>query len=316
MRAHSGAGNAKAQIHLADLGRGVLARCPTLTMGQNDDVDTIGAPGKVVRVMLASMLMAGLLLVHAEAATQDDPPRPPCGMEASFPAYPAEAAPGNAPALVRAWQEGGLPRWTPPACTGWTSNNGQGFRTLVALAGRITLPQGSGAGDLLGRFAAVSKLRSARYWSVSDGAWRPLVTDASALDDPNRKRRRPDFSASELADGRDAYFVQDDGRSPDGVVYRLRVRESGPDRLVVQIENFTPVRLLVVTLFEPGALQAVYFLQRLSPMSWGYYSLSRTTKNGSSSLAVGHEASYVNRAAAVYRFIAGASTDHEPPLAR
>ncbi len=235
----------------------------------------------------------------------------------AYPAYPASAAPGTAAAVVRAWQaEKGSPHWVPPACTGWAAEGVHGFGTLVALAGRFELAQGSGTDQILGRFGAISMLRGARYWSVSDGAWRPLVSDASALDGLDPDRRRSDFNAAELGSGRDAYFVQNDGRSSGRVVYRMRVRESGPDHVILQTENVTPITLLVVTLFQPGALQTVQFLHRLSPTSWGYYSLSRATEAGSSSLVGGHVASYVNRAAALFRLAAGVPTDREPPLAR
>jgi hypothetical protein len=226
----------------------------------------------------------------------------------------AAAAPDAAPAVVQVWQAGQGPRWTPPACTGWAAGPGQGFRTLVALAGRIQLV--GSADQALDRFGAISLLRGVRYWSTSDGAWRPLVSSASALDAPDLGRRRADFTAAELRSGRDAYFVQHDSRSSGDVVYRMRVLEGGADRIVVATENVSPVRLMVVTLFQPGALQAVHILQRLSPTSWGYYGLSRTTEDGSSSLAGGHEASYVNRAAALYRFVAGVPTDRDPPMAR
>lgn len=276
------------------------------------------ALGRAVRPVLSVMLLAHLAAAHPAAAAGSDLPRPPCETAAPLPDYPGPTVPRTAPAVVRVWQAGeGLPRWTPPACTGWAAGNGgQGFRVLVALAGRIQIAQSSGADQLLGRFGAVSALREARYWSVSDGAWRPLVTDASALDGPNPARRRRDFAAAELAGGRDAYFVQRDGRSSDGVVYRLRVLQNGQDELVVQTENVTPIRLVLVTLFQPGTLQTVHFLHRLSPTSWGYYSLTRTTEEGSSSLAGGHAASYVNRAAAFFRFVAGVPTDRDPPLAR
>lgn len=263
-----------------------------------------------------TLLLACLPAGTSTAATQEALPQPPCET-APFPSYPAEATPGSAPAMVRAWQAGTeLPRWTPPACTGWSPGSGQGFRVLVALAGRIVVAPGAGAEELLGRFAAVSRLGAVRYWSTSDGEWRPLVTDAAALVGPDPARRRGDFSASELLGGRAAYFVQHDSRSSGEVVYRIRVLDSGLDRLVVQTENVTPVRLLLVTLFQPGALQAVHFFNRLSPTGWGYYSLSRTTEEGSSSLTGGHAASYVNRAAALFRLAAGVPTDGDPPMAR
>jgi hypothetical protein len=186
---------------------------------------------------------------------------------------------------------------------------------MVALTGRIELQAGHGTSELLRRIGAVSTLRNARYWSVTDKEWRPLIAEISALDNLTGRQRRADFSASELTAKQDVYFVQHDSRSTNGVVYRMRVRETGPDRLVVQTENATSIRLLLVTLFQPGALQTVHFFQRISPTSWGYYSLSRTTEKGSSSLVDGHAASYANRAAAYYRFLAGIPTDRDPPVA-
>ena len=273
-------------------------------------------PGAVraISAALGAVLLLGLAFCPGVAAAQDALPRPPCGEAAPFPAYPAASAPGAAPAAAQAWQAGQGPRWTPPACTGWAAGPGQGFRTLVALAGRIQLA--GGTDQLLGRFGAISMLRGVRYWSTSDGAWRPLVSSASALDGPDPARRRADFTAAELHGGQSLYFVQHDSRSSGDVVYRMRILESGPDRIVVATENVTPIRLMVVTLFQPGALQTVQILQRLSPTSWGYYGLSRTTQEGTSSLAGGHEASYVNRAAALFRFIAGVPTDRDPPMAR
>src|SRR4051812_3877123 len=118
---------------------------------------------------LVTLLLACLPAVPSAAATQEALPQPPCET-APFPSYPAEAKPGSAPAVAQAWQAGtGLPRWTPPACTGWYPGSGQGFRVLVALAGRIVVAPGAGAEELLGRFAAVSRLGAVRYWSTSDG---------------------------------------------------------------------------------------------------------------------------------------------------
>jgi hypothetical protein len=61
---------------------------------------------------------------------------------------------------------------------------------------------------------------------------------------------------------------------------------------------------------EPGDIQAAYFLEHRSPGVWDYYSLTRTTPRFG-----GHVASYINRAVAAYRHIAGIPTDRDPPLA-
>ncbi len=46
-------------------------------------------------------------------------------------------------------------------------------------------------------------------------------------------------------------------------------------------------------------------VERLTPTDWGYYILSRSTEAGTSPLATGHQSSYVNRADALFRFVAG-----------
>jgi hypothetical protein len=167
---------------------------------------------------------------------------------------------------------------------------------------------------LLARFGAVSALPTIRYWSVSDKKWEDLITRASALAGPDPRQHRPDFAPAEMIGGADLFFAQDDNRSTGDVVYRLRVREFAPDRLVVATENISPVRYLLLSLAGAGDLQAVYFLQRLAGEEWGYYSLVRTGA-GASALAAGHAASYVNRAVAFFRHLAGLPAAQDPPAA-
>ena len=111
--------------------------------------------------------------------------------------------------------------------------------------------------------------------------------------------QRPDFRIDEMIGGADLYFAQNDNRSTGDVVYRLRVREIDPDRLVVETENVSAVRYLLLPLASPGDLQALYFLERQTSNEWDYYSLARTGAS-TSSLIGGHEASYVNRAVASF----------------
>src|SRR4051794_18814423 len=249
---------------------------------------------------------AVLLLAVSGVAVAEDLPRPPCTGDPS----PAYADLGSLPA-IRVWtgDQTGATAWVPPACTGWRP---LAFRTLVTAAGRFRF-QG-GAEDLLARFASVSALTTIRYWSVSDQRWEQLVTDASALQGPDATMRRPDFSVGEMVAGADLYFAQDDNRSTGDVVYRMRVRELDPGRLAVEMENVSTLRYLIIPLAGPGDLQSVYFLQRRAPEEWAYYSLARTD-GGASSLTQGHDASYVNRATALFRYFAGLPTDQEPPAA-
>ncbi len=234
-------------------------------------------------------------------------PQPPCKV-AAIPAYPApDAAP-----TIAIWHGSDLEKskWQPPSCTGWSPTSRSKF--IVALAGSFHF---SGSIDQLkGRLAAISTFRSLQYWSTTDKEWRPLANDASALTGPDKSRRRADFSASDLIKNSDLYYWEDDSRSGD-IVYRLSTYESTPDSAVIASENITPVRRFFVTMFEPGALQSTIFIQRLSPGVFGIYILSRTGE-GTSMLAEGHDDSYVNRAVALYRKLAGIRTDQEPPAAR
>jgi hypothetical protein len=135
------------------------------------------------------------------------------------------------------------------------------------------------------------------------------VTEATALSAPDPGRRRADFTVTEMVAGGDLFFAQSDNRSSKEVVFRLRVLEMRPGGLVIQTENVSAVRLLLLTLFGPGDIQVAYFLQRRSPGVWDYYSLTRTNPRFG-----GHVASYINRAVAAYRHIAGIPTDRDPPL--
>ena len=170
------------------------------------------------------------------------------------------------------------------------------------------------ADDVIARIGAISTLRDIRYWSVTDTMWRPLVSDAWALSGPDPRSRRPDFPAVEMTAGSEHYYWENDSRSGK-IVQRMTVRERNPARAVIAIENLTRVRFLLVTLFEPGALQSVEFFDLISPGVWGVYILTRTGE-GASTLAGDHDASYVNRTTAIYRHRTGIPTDEEPPAAR
>lgn len=258
---------------------------------------------------LRSGAMACALMAAAAATLARDPgPTPPCEAQV-WPAYAALAAP---PAIA-SWRAAELDKlgWAPPACTGWSSSSRS--ERVVAVAGRFRF-----AGDaegLLARAGAISALRNVRYWSTTDKAWRPLVFDASALAGGDAKAdRRRDFAASELTKGSQSYYWIDDSRS-GAVVYRMRVLERDSRRLVLALENASPVRAYGVTLFEPGALQTVEYVERHGTDVWGLYLLTRIDRSASI-FASGHEASSVNRAVALFRHLAGIPTAQEPPAVR
>lgn len=250
-------------------------------------------------------LVAGILLTlalgvgHAQAPNA---PRPPCAGAAPVPAYgPPDAAPA-----VAAWTR---PSWTAPDCLGWPA---QRFRLVVALAASF---RHAGSVDaLLARFGAISSLRGLRYWSVTDKAWRELITDAAALSGFDGQSRRADFSPAELRRGGGVFFEQTEGRSAAATSYRMQVLEAGPDRVVIRTENVTAVRAMLVTLFPPGTLRATYLLERRGPELWGFYAISSVSTEASALASLSRE-SYLNRAAALYSHFVGIPTGRHPPPA-
>ena len=221
-------------------------------------------------------------------------PQPPCSGAQPVPSY---AAPGEAPS-VRSWMNEAA-RWAPPSCLPWPVAQ---YRMLVAAAGSFR--HDGDAAALLARFGAVSTKRGLRYWSVTDKAWQVLVTDAAALAGPQAAQRRADFAAAEMSAGAELFFEERDNRSSGPVVYRMRVLEAGADRIAIETGNLSPVRAFLATLFPPGSLRAAYFLERREPGTWALYGLS-ATGGEASSLAASSEASYVNRATALYRHFTG-----------
>ena len=95
-----------------------------------------------------------------------------------------------------------------------------------------------------------------------------------------------------------------------GAVYRTRVRESGPDRLVVLVENVTSARAAGLLPLRPGTLRFAHFLERLRGPegAWGYYGLVGL------GIAPDSARTYVNRAAGLFRHMAGIPPEQEPPV--
>jgi hypothetical protein len=123
---------------------------------------------------------------------------------------------------------------------------------------------------------------------------------------------RKDFLPDEIRKGKSLYFQQEDNLLGN-VIYRLKMRSASPDRLVFETENTSTVKNLFGNLFQPGEIQGLYFLERESPDEWRYYCLLRTGRNASR-MTMGHEASYLNRAAAIYRHLVGIPADRDPPV--
>ncbi|MEN3354650.1 MAG: hypothetical protein V7640_2808, partial [Betaproteobacteria bacterium] len=241
-----------------------------------------------------------ILLMSPAALAAEDMPRPPCGT-APNPPYAAFGAQPN----VRVWNGGSRTIRVTARC----NESAADFKIVVPLSG--TLRFDGSADKLLERIGAVSAMQGIRYWSVTDKRWRVLITKSAAVDGPTAAQQRADFDVTELKQGKDLFFAQRDSRSTGQVVYRMRVLEAAQDRVVVETENVSPVRTYVFTLFKPGELRTVHFLTRPSAGIWNYYLLTAIGAKQSAS----HEASLINRAAALYRYVAGQPTDEEPPVA-
>lgn len=261
-----------------------------------------------LRHALAALLFAlALPGPHVLARDGASPaPQPPCNADETRPAF-AETGPFPS---IEVWFKGDLPDdWVPPACVGWQS---QPMDVLIATAGRFEEPGGVDA--VVARMAKISGLPAMQYWSATRQIWRPLVNEAFALSGPNDTQRRADFSSEEFQPGRTLYFWQDENTPAGSLVYRLQVRERGPDRLVLALENTEAVSFMLLPLFEPGEYQSLVHVRREQGSLWRYYSLQRGANRVSLSTR-DHRSSYINRAAALFRFLAGLPTDTDPPLA-
>lgn len=251
------------------------------------------------RIFFAAILLSPISAAAVELVS-------PC------PPAPASVFPAlDKSPVIGVWHEKELlqANWSPPSCTGWSSVAHS--RLLVTLAGQFRF--NGTLNDLLDRIGAISSMREIRYWSADDKAWRPLVSDASALASPSPTSRRADFNASDFINGAELYYWEKDTKNRE-TVYRLSVHAESPECFVLTNENITPIRRFLFTIFKPSTLQSVVVLRKLSANTFGVYMLNRTDQ-AASALSEGHEKTYVNRAVALYRQLIGVKTDSIPPAA-
>jgi len=148
-----------------------------------------------------------------------------------------------------------------------------------------------------------------RYWSVTGKHWKDLLSSAHAVIAVNGQPRA-DFSAVEIRSGQGFYFVLN-----DSTAYRGSIAEATSDRVALSIENVTTLKFMLMPLFHPGGIKFFGIIQRQPDGAWNYHSLVRIDA-GATSMGPGDGSSYVNRAVAYYRYIAGIPTDQEPPAVR
>jgi hypothetical protein len=256
-------------------------------------------------VLFRQLLIAcSLVSISSGLATAaDPPPMPPCAG-----AIQPDLPPAGAPPRISVWFAAELPNWQPADCLGWPRGS---FSVAVATSGRFRAADG--IERVLERMAAVSQFRAIRYWSISRGRWRPLVDGSSALSGPDRALARPDFALTELADGRDFYLWLGENSPAGSVVYRARLRSSST-RYEIDLVNVTALRTALVPVVAPGNHRIHYAFEEVADDEWAFFSLLRSGP-ALVPLPAERRGSYINRAAAIFRYAAGIATDLEPPLA-
>lgn len=260
---------------------------------------------KTTRSYHAAVMVAILLLVVVRHAAAVEP-LVPCGSN-PFPAY---APPGPLPTLAL-WRAGELPTgWAPPACTGWAPREGG---IVVAVAGRF---RHDGSFDkLLARVGAFSRQTEIRRWDVRKERWEQQYNASAALKNPDPDSRRSDFMPAEFSPGARLYFVQDATDSLGPIVYELTVRERSATRLVMTTRNLSKGRAFGLSVIEPGGLEGFFSVEHEAGPLWRCYALTRVHLLIPAAMAPPPE-DFLNKAVALFRFLAGLPTDTEPPAMR
>ncbi len=88
-----------------------------------------------------------------------------------------------------------------------------------------------------------------RYWSTTHQQWQTLIVSANASTGAQPGHHREDFTPAELTAGKVLYLEQVDNLSGTAI-YRMRIDEASPNRLVFDVENVSTMRYFLVTLFQ------------------------------------------------------------------
>jgi len=212
--------------------------------------------------------------------------------------------------VVEVWHTPSLPdNWQPASCSGLTARSGAVY---IAVAGEF---QHTGdAGSLLGRLGALSRQIGLKYWSIDQGGWRPLLVDATALTANDLSARRPDFKTEEMRPGARLYMLYADDSGAGPVVYQTEVKAAGSDGFVFVLHNSTAMRLMGMSIADPGDLSSMLSVQRIGPDRFAYYALTAVALAPLAAAMVS-DASHINRAVASFRYLSGIPSDSDPPAA-
>lgn len=178
---------------------------------------------KQIRVCLALAVALSLIAASSLASSA---PVPPC-KSPDFAVDPQYGA-LNGPPTIGVWRNTILAFGD--KCP---SELGGRVKLVVALASPF-VHKGT-LEDLAARVGAVSATEESRYWSVTDGAWRVLISTAFAVEDPTTRRRRSDFTAKEVLSGKTLYLAQKDTRSTGLNMYSLTAKSHESNQLTVSM---------------------------------------------------------------------------------
>ena len=250
------------------------------------------------RLALKFFLIGVLVLLGCRAHAAEAPLCP--ALDSAT--YPAFAATGEAPSFS-SWRK---LRILPSNCHVSLTSKAD---LSVALAASFEFD--GTIEDIAKRLGAISQSQGLVYWSVTNKSWRSLVNDAFALNTENTKTRRPDFSGAEILSGNPLYFAQNDSQSWGLNVFEYEALNSSADHVTLKSQSQSSIRFGPITVFEPGDVVSVLFINRVNNNLWSYYSLA-VIKD--SALPI-NEKSIINRQAALYRNFVGIPLNKDPPLA-
>ena len=154
------------------------------------------------------------------------------------------------------------------------------------------------------------------YWSASERRLEQLIITAQAVDGPGLDRPRSDYAASDLAPGRPVYFSEQDNRAKGPTLYKMTAREITSARVVVDIENASPIGFMMFRFFGPGDLRSTYILERTGEDLWTYCGITGAHESPLVRLRTDRDKSYINRALAFFSFIADTRPNGDMPWAK
>jgi hypothetical protein len=182
------------------------------------------------------------------------------------------------------------------------------FDLVGALAGSFR--EDGGAERILERLGALSKMTAIQYYSERKHGSAKMLDESTALRSQSVEQRRADFTPAELKTGNALYHAQSDPVTGNTVVYLMRISAASPREITVEQENVGPLKYGPLTVADPRGLRTVHLLRESADGVWRYYLLTAVAGRTASH----YEDSIMNRALAMFRYVAGQPTERGEPL--